>query len=945
MLYATDPIAEAVVPDSADRTAGIGSPIALHGRDGELEILGQLLDRARRGHGGALVIAGDPGLGRTALLEATLGRAGPGFRTLATRGVRQERALPLAGLHRLLGPMSEEIRRLPEPQAAALTPIAGTGDGPAADPFALYGAVGRLLAETSRRGPVLCCADDVQWLDRVSLEALAFTARRVADDPIIMLLSTGTGGRAAAEQDCLADIPRLTLSGVDEAAGLRILEDRTAAALPADLAVELLELACGNPLALVELAAALTREQLSGQAPAPLALPASGRLRAHYRRRYLRLPEGARRLVLMAAADDRLDLDTLARAAARADVDLREFEVAQTAGLVRLEGEAVAAPSRLVRSCLYADASPADRHAVHAVLAAVLDREWDLFRRSWHLAAATREPDGRIADELGAAAAAARRSGDFSDSSRAWERAAALSPTLEARAERCVQAATDAWTAGRPGRARTLLRQAGPFIGTLELRGRADLLRGEIELRDGSPAVAGRILTEAADRLIIADGTLAITALLQAGEAACAMGDRDSYLAVAEHAAALRTAGGPPIIELMRDHLAGMAATLRGRHEEAAVLLERVLRVAEPADDCAAMTRASLAALTLGDGRRAQCLATRALADARARGLVNAVPWSLWVLAQAELLLGRHRAALAVALEGLRLARAAGQAACATDHLATLALLSAFQGDRETATRYLGDISVETSGRGPTRADAIASWARACLELADDRPAEAAGRLRQMTGSGPGHPVVRVLAIPHLVEAAVLSGRPATALRALEVFERWAEGTRSPARSALAYRCRALLAEGDGDGRVEERFSAALRLHRHGGSAFELARTEFLYGHWLRRRRRPRAAREHLRTALWIFQDYDAERWTDRARAELRAAGDTVERTAPSVARGLGELTAQQAQVARLVAEGATNREIAVRLGLSHRTIDHHLRNVFSRLGIRSRVELARLFG
>lgn len=935
------------LPGVAATTAAAGAAIPLHGRDEELETIAALLEAPRHGAGGALVIVAGPGLGRTALLEAALRRAGPGFRMLGTRGVRQERALPLSGLHRLLGPISESIRRLPAPQAAALAPVTGAGGDRGADSFVLYGAVCGLLAEASRSGPLLCWADDAHRLDRVSQEALAFAARRLAGDPVVMLF-TARAGSAVAGRDALADIPRLRLTGVGEAAARRILADRTAGAppvdLPADLAGELLELADGNPLALVELVAALTREQLSGEAPPPLALPSWSRLRGFYRRRCLGLSEGARRLLLMAVADDRLNLDTLARAAARAGIDMRELEAVQAAGLVRIEDEAVRVPSRPARSSLYADALPAERRAAHTALAAVLDPGWDRLRRSRHLAAAAAAagaPDRRIADELAAAADGAR---DFAEASLARERAAALSPDPEVRAERLVAAAADAWTAGRPGRARILLRQAGPFIRNRRLRGLAGLLAGEMELRGGIPAVAARTLTQAADRLGGADPALAATALLWAGEAACAAGDRRFHLAVAGRAAALRPAGGP-LTELMSDHLAGMAAGLRGRHEEAVVLLRRVLERAEPADDCATMNWASLAALALGADRRAQGLATRALAAARARGLANAVPWTLWVLAQAELFLGRHQAAMAVATEGLRLARAAGQPGCATDHLATLALLSAFHGDEDTATRHLAGISADVSRRGPVRAEAIASWARACLEIADDRPADAADRLLRMAGAGPAYPVVRVLATPHFVEAAVRSGRRATALRALEVFERWAEGTRSPVRLALAHRCRALLAEGDGDGTVEERFGAALRLHRHGGSAFELARTEFLYGHWLRRRRRPRDAREHLRSALRIFQDYDAERWADRARAELRAAGDTAERTASSVARGLGELTAQQEQVARLVAEGATNREIAARLGLSHRTIDHHLRNVFSRLGIRSRVELARLFG
>ncbi|GAA2100389.1 helix-turn-helix transcriptional regulator [Actinomadura alba] len=951
--------------------AATGDPAVLRGRDHELETLGALLDRTRNGAGGALLIVAEPGLGRSALLEAVVRRAGSGFRTLGTRGIRPERAVPFAGLHRLLRPVAERIRRLPASQADALAPVVGGLRERPADSLTLYAAVGGLLAEAARGGPVLCWVDDVQRLDRVSAEALAFTARRLADEPVVMVFSAGSDLPGATWPECFADVPGLALTGLDEPSGHRVLEDRTGGDLPAELAGELLEIACGRPLALVELAESLTPEQLSGDAPSPRALPACSRLRAVYRRRYLRLPRAARRLTLMAVADDRLDLDTLARAAARAGVDLRALEPARAAGLVRLDGQAVEVPDQLIRSCLYADAAPAERHAAHAALATVLDREWERSRRSWHLAAVAGEPDGRLADELATAALAARRAGHLAESSRAWQRAAALSRTREARAERLIAAASDAWTAGRSRRAHALLRQARPLTGTGELLGLAGLLRGEIELRDGIPAIGGRMLVEAADRLADVDRVLAITALARAGEAVRITGDRRSCLAIAERAAALGGTGESPLVTLMLHHIAGMAATFQGRHADAAARLRRVIEYADLTEDCAAKTWASLAALTLGDDQRAQDLATQAVAAAREHGVVAPVPWALWALAQAELSLGRYPAALAAALEGLRLSRVAGQANCAMDHVATITLIAAFQGDGETVARHLGEISDEVNRRGLARADAMSSWALACLDLADDRPADAAGRLARMAAGGPVHSVVRVLATPHFVEAAVRCGRGASSARALRLFELWAEGTRNPTRRALAQRCRALLADhagraggdGDGDGRdgggggddggaddgragdgtVEAHFGAALRLHRHGDSAFEMARTELLYGHWLRRRRRPSAAREHLRNALLIFERYDAGRWVERARAELRAAGDTVPTGALDDARGLAVLTAQQAQIARLVAEGSTNREIAARLDLSHRTVDHHLRNVFTRLGIRSRVELARL--
>ncbi|MGH3382822.1 MAG: helix-turn-helix transcriptional regulator, partial [Actinoallomurus sp.] len=519
-----------------------------------------------------------------------------------------------------------------------------------------------------------------------------------------------------------------------------------------------------------------------------------------------------------------------------------------------------------------------------------------------------------------------------------WQRAATLTRDRDQRATRLLAAATDAWLTGRSRRSRALVRQLLPAAREGRLRARADLLRGEIELRDGRPATGCRMLLDAADRLIDSDRGSAVAALAYAGEASCLGGDLRRYLAIAERAAALHDRHEEPGVELLFAHFEGMAATYRGRHREAAGPLRRTVRLAEDIDDCATKVWASMAALILGDDRRTHELATQAVnlgngPDATVK------PWALAYLAMAELWLGRYPSATAHSLEGLRLARAAGQDNCAIDHLATMALLAALQGDKETALLRLDAVAGAATRRGLARPGAFTSWALACLELIEDRPADAAGRIRLMSGTWHVHPLVRVMATPHFVEAAVRCDERKGARQALEVFDRWATSTRNAVRLALSQRCHALLA--DTEAEADEHFRAALDLHRQGDSAFELARTELLYGNRLRRGRKPRAAREHLRNALQIFSYYDAEHWTGSARAELRAAGETVE---PATPKGADELTGQQRQIARLAAEGATNREIASRLVLSHRTVDHHLRNVFVRLGIRSRVELARYF-
>ncbi|GAA3953287.1 hypothetical protein GCM10023085_39650 [Actinomadura viridis] len=928
-------------------------PAAPYGRDRELETIGALLARARAARGGALTILGGPGLGKSTLLEAAAGPAGSaGFRVLRARGVRQECAVPYAGLHRLLRPLSDAIARLPRGHADALAPVADGGAGPATPPFALYAAVRALLAEAAADGPVLCRVDDAHRLDRVSLEALAFAARRAEDVPVAFLFAARSGHPGSPVGDCLGDLPYLVLDPLDEAAGLRVLEGLVPGPLDEETAAEVAALAGGNPLALVELAAALTPGQLAGTAPPPRALPEGGVLRSHYRRRYLRLTDGARRLVLMAAADDRLDLAALTRAAGAARIDLRELEWARASGLIRVDGDRVGVPGPVVRSSVYADAAPAERRAVHALLAGILDGDCETARRDWQRAALATEPDDALAARLADAARSLGDAGRHADAARFWRRAATLATAPGVRADRYLAAARSSWDAGRARQARALLRRARPHTGDPVRSGRADLLQGEIEMGDGMPVMALWILRDAADRLAEADPPLALRALLRASAAADAAGDPHCHEAIARRAIEIAvrapSAGSPgpsgPAgeVEAIHDYFAGTRAAALGRREEASGRLRRVLAAADAADDADLGAAAVAAALALGEDRRARDLAARAAARTGRRPGEAAEPHALTRLAHCEILLGLYPAAEATAREGLRLAGAAGRRDQVAENRAVLALLAAFRGDRDAALAHLDGPAGEGGGSGPVRAGSLDTWARACLDLADDRPADAAARLRHPGGAGPGHPVLGPLAVPHLVEAAVRADRHERALRAFAAFERWAAEGRGPGRAALAARCRALLA---GDGAAAgEHFEEALRLHEDGGSPFELARTALLYGSRLRRGRRPRDARAHLRNAAQIFQRAGAERWAARARAELRAAGETLDR--PERERGpdpLEGLTAQQAHIARLVAEGATNREIAARLVISPRTVDGHLRNIFARLGLRSRIELARL--
>lgn len=742
----------------------------------------------------------------------------------------------------------------------------------------------------------LLCVD-VPSLDVAPLgDDLVRLARDVAGTRAALLIATEGQSRG---------LPSVTLDPLDRATSLRVVHDLVPG-VPAALAVDLADLACGNPLALVELAGSLTSAQLGGTAPAPDVLPENSSLRLRWRARFEALSPRAQRVVALAAVDEELDADALAR------LDLDAV----------VEAGPLLDPRRLVRSAVRAEVPPALRLRAQAELARTLPPG---ARRTWHEAVTTQ--DAGLADVLTAHARHARRCGDFATAARDHDRAAQLTGDPEKKARRLLNAAGDHWANGAPHRSRAVLRTAVRLTDSPELMALMDLVTGGIELGESLPDLAADRLVRAATGLAGTRHALAVAALGFAGEAANIAGDQRRHAAAAEFARAIRRDDEPPEIRLTLDHLAGMSATFAGRHDEALPALRAVIELAGQVPGPQARIWGSQAAYVLGDAARSHEMATSAVTSARECGLTALVPWALVYRALSALLLDQHAAALTAATEGVHAATAIGQHNAVVDHLTILALLAALRGDADSALHRINTADEHITQRGLIRPGTLRAWAFACVDLTRDRPADALDRLRLHRG----HAGVKVMAAPHVVEAAVACGQPSTGDRALRRFEKWAGVTGSTARLALSHRCHALLASGTAD----EHFEEAIRLHRAAGTALELAKTELLYGNRLRRGRKPKVARGYLRDALLIFQSYQADHWVARARAELRAAGDTAGE--PS---GTAALTPQQAQIAGLVAEGATNREIAARLFLSHRTVEHHLRNIFARLGVRSRVEL-----
>ncbi|MFG1649404.1 AAA family ATPase [Micromonospora sp. NPDC049275] len=905
----------------------------LRGRDDQCRAIRSLLDGVRDG-GGALLLHGEPGSGRSALLTYAH-RYAKDCTVLSGAGLPQEATLPYAGLQRLLEPVLDRVTTLPEPRRHLLRRVLDGEGCPPERRLALSVAVLGLLAAAARERPLLATMDDVDRGDPQTAQVLAIVARRLRRLPAAVLLTAD----ATATVDGIAAYRLAPLSERDSVA---VLTDRLPERPAAPVAATLAGIGGGNPQALVDLAEELSPGQWRGEEPLPAAPPADGALAHAYRTRLDRLPPDTRRMLLLAALDESDEPATFIRAADAAGLAVEALAPAEAAGLVRVEPGGVTFAQPLARTMVAAGAPLAQRRAAHRLLAEVLDPDGQRLRRAMHLAAATTGADPVLADELEQAAVGGRNG--WAVASAALCRAAALSDRPSDAAARLLAAARYAWAAGQPGQTRLLLDRLRATSVDPTVSGHAGLLRGELQLRCDDAAGAAATLLSAARTVAGADRALAMEALARAGEAVCFAGDQYRYAEVGRRAATLRRPNDPPAVELTGCLVTGVAATLRGDHERAGPALRRAVvlggRLAGPALTPTALACAAAAGLVVAVDGAAHRLAERAVGLARERGELSMLSRALELRAVAEYWLGRHEAAAETSCDGLRVARATGQLNCANVHLGMLAVLAAVRADRETSLRRIREIGpTPTPGSRP---HALAGWALAVLDLVDGRHAEAAARLASLArlGTGRGQVLVQVMATPYLVEAAAhLPHRPA-ATTALAAFDRWASSTASPLRRALSARCHALLAPRGGV-EAEREFRTALRLHPTEDGAFERARTELLFGQELRRIRRPRDARGHLHQARETFTLLGADRWAEQATAELRAAGESV---GPPDLPAARLLTGQQLRIAQLVAEGATNREIAARMFLSTRTVDHHLRNVFHRLGIRSRTELARTF-
>ncbi|HEY3503429.1 MAG TPA: AAA family ATPase [Actinocatenispora sp.] len=900
----------------------------LHGRAAELSVIDRLLDGAYEQASSALIVRGEPGIGKTALL-AYAAHAAADWRVLRGAGVESEVDLPFAGLHLLLRPAVDRLAGLPEPQRAALQGVfgltAGTGQEPV-DRLLVGLAVLSLLSELAEDGPLLCLVDDAHGLDPASAQALLFAARRLGTEGVVMVFAA----RDTESAFTGSGLPELRLGGLDPSAATMLLDEHDQDLAP-DLRRRVLTEAGGNPLAITELPTALADVRAGDVRPGPAALPLTDRLREAFAGRVGRLPDATRSLLVVAAAHDAGDLDVVLRAGARLGAGPADLEPAERSGLVRADLAVVTFRHPLVRAAVYASASHRQRVDAHEALAATLDGPDDAERRAWHRAATATEPDEDIAAELARTAAA----GGYAAAVSAHERAAQLTPPGERRAQRLALAAEAALNGGDLRRATDLATRAGAHTTDLVLRSRLAGAQGTAAFYRGSLPESRRLLVNAASMVAADDPRRAADLLLDAVHVGWYLG-APQVTDAAERIAALPLAPDDPLSPVVRLLVWCVRDAVDDTNPDRLAALVTDARDTGYGGPDRLILVAATALQATGQDAEAHRVATDLLRNHRERGWLGQLPPVLSCVARSQLFHGRHAEARDTAEEGVRIARAAGHDTLAADISGVLAVLAALRGDADDCHTYADDALAVPEPDVMAPGLAWAHWAHGLLHLGAGRWQAAISRFDTLARSPARHQLPGRRSIPDRIEAAVRLGRTQHTADALAYLADWADRVRQPWLDAVVLRCRAMLAP---DADAERFYLAALERHEPDSRDVERARTHLLYGEWLRRSRRKVDARTHLRAALDVFEPLGAAPWAARACAELAAAGDA---TTPAAATPgpKAVLTPQEQAVTRLAAQGLSNRDIAARLFLSPRTVANHLYKAFPKLGIVTRADL-----
>jgi len=899
-------------------------------RQAERAVLDKLLDAARGGRSGVLVVRGEPGVGKTALLEYAT-QSAAGLRNARVAGVESEMELAFAALQQLCLPMLDRFERLPDPQREALGVAFGLRAGEAPDRFLIGLAALSLLSETADNQPLLCVVDDAQWLDRASAQALGFVARRLLAEPVALVI-------AAREPDeHFRDLPELLVQGLGHDDARELLGSVIMGPLDERVRERIVAETHGNPLALLELPRGLTPAELAGGFGLPDAPGLSGKIEDSFRRRLEALPAAAQRLLLVAAAEPGGDPVLVWRAAGRLGIGVDAAAVVEASGLLTI-GERVTFRHPLVRSAVYrAAALPDDRRAVHQALAAATDPQADPERRAWHRAQATGEPDEDVAGDLESSAGRAQARGGLAAAAAFLERSAVLTPDPARRAERALAAAQAKYRAGAFDAALGLLAAAEAGPPDEFRRARADLVRGQIAFASRRGSDAPPLLLKAARQLEPLDPHLARETYLEALAAALYAGRLALGAGTREVAEAANAAPRPPQPARAPDLLLdGLALLITGGHAAGAPLLKQAVTRFRSAD----LTReeglrwlwlACHAAVLVWDYESWDVLSARLITLARDAGALTALPLALGSRAQLHLFGGDFALANSLVAEMESVTKATGSSSVPY----TAVALAAFRGRETEAFEQLEARTKDVQRRGEGKGLGFIQWATALMCNGLGRYQEALAAAQDAAEDSYAHWFFS-WAMAERIEAATRSGMPERAGDTLARLSEVARASGSDWALGIEARTRALVSEGEN---AETFYRKAISRLGRTRLPMELGRAHLLYGEWLRRERRIRDGRDQLRSAYHIFTSIGAGAFAERARVELRACGGHAPRCA---AETPDILTAQEAQIARLAAEGATNSQIAAQLFISPATVAYHLRKVFTKLSISSRSQLAR---
>jgi DNA-binding CsgD family transcriptional regulator len=902
---------------------------ALLGRNAECAVLDRVLDDVRAGRGCVLVVRGEPGVGKSVLLDYIAEQAS-GCRLARAAGVEWEAELMLAGLQQLLGasmlPRSED---LPAPQRDALRVALGLQQGPAPDRFLVGLATLGLLSDLAEERPLVCLIDDVQWLDRASTQVLSFVARRLAAERIALVFAV----REPTAKQELDGLPGLLIEGLGDHDARRLLAWAVPGRLDPQVCDRIVAETRGNPLALLELPRSLTPAQMAGGFGLPDARTLSGRIEQSFLRRIESLPDEARELLFVAAAEPVGDVTLLLRALDKLGIAADTVVPAENAGLIEL-GSRVRFRHPLVRSAAYRAAAPETRRRGHAALADATDPQTDPDRRAWHRACATPAPDEAVAVELERCASRAQARAGPEAAAAFLQRAAELTPGPRLRGQRAMAAAQAKFDAGAPAAAVGLLAIAA--ICPLEEldRARVDRLQAHIAFARTRGGDTPLLLSAAAKRLEPLDPDLsrethleALWAAVRGGRFAKAQG----VVEAAEAAMAPVRGRSSRAIDLLLD---GLIARLARGYAAALPLVARALDAfqhegfrRENIDWC---WLACQLAMDLWNDAACANIASGLSVVARERGALTVLPFALNYSAAHQIFAGKFDLAEQLVNEADHITTATGNVPIADFSV----LLAAWRGDRDKTYQLRAGVIPDATARGESFAVEAAELAAATLHIGKGEYADAvtaAQRAYDPDGLG-----FNTWVLPELIEAAARNGDPATARPAFEeLAERSSLSSTEWARGIEARSC-ALLTDGQ---EAEDLYREAIEQLGRSRVAVHHARAQLIYGEWLRRERRRIDAREQLKSAYAAFDAMGADAFAERAQRELLATGETVRKRTADTHEAL---TPQEAQIARLAHDGLTNPEIGEQLFLSHRTVEWHLRKVFTKLGISSRRELTK---